>query len=404
MPILDPINLYDFESISKSILPHNVWDYISSGCQDGIALKRNRLMLDSILLRPRFLRDVGKRNLSTTILGEPIKSPVMIAPASRQTLAHPDGEIATARAAATAGTIMALSTSSAKSIEEVAQAAPGPLWFQLFHCGKEETESLIRRAEDSGYKAICLTVDTPIPSDKEADIRNNWRTPPEAYPGNFMHKTTPPTPGNLDSGISEGHHHRPPTVPLTFEQLPWLKSLTRLPIVIKGIRTAEDAELCVKYDIDGIIVSNHGGRQIDCTLSSIETLPEIVTAVNGKAEIYFDSGVRRGSDVLKALAIGAKGVFIGRPIFWGLAVNGQAGVEKVLDILYRELDLVLAYCGFTTVDQIDDAILHLPLEMDYSRIPYIEEIRGLADLHAKGLISRQEFDSKKDSLLGTENQ
>ena len=401
---MEPINLYDFESRAKSTVPHNVWDYISSGSQDGIALKRNRSMLESIFLRPRFLRDVRKRNLSTTILGETIKCPVMIAPASRQIMVHPDGEIATARAAAASGTIMGLSTSSTKSIEEVAQAASGPLWFQLFHCGKEETTSLVRRAEDSGYKAICLTVDTPIPSDKEMDIRNNWRTPAEAYPGNFLYKITSKTPSNLDPGISEGHHMRPPTIPLTFEQLPWLKSLTRLPIVIKGIRTAEDAALCVKYDIDGIVVSNHGGRQIDCTLSSIETLPEVVTAVDGKAEIYFDSGIRRGSDVLKALALGAKGVFIGRPIFWGLAVNGQAGVEKVLDILYRELDLVMAYCGFTSVDQIDDAILHLPLEMEDSRIPYIEEIRGLADLHAKGLISRNEFDSKRESLLGIEKQ
>ena len=164
---MEPINLYDFESRAESTVPHNVWDYISRGSQDGIALKRNRSMLESILLRPRFLRDVRKRNLSTTILGESIKFPIMIAPASRQTMVHPDGEIATARAAAASGTIMGLSTSSTKSIEEVAQAASGPLWFQLFHCGKEETTSLVRRAEDSGYKAICLTVDTPIPSDKE---------------------------------------------------------------------------------------------------------------------------------------------------------------------------------------------------------------------------------------------
>ena len=400
---MEPINLYDFESRAKSTVPHNVWDYISRGSQDGIALKRNRSMLESILLRPRFLRDVRKRNLSTTILGEPIKFPIMIAPASSQTLVHPDGEIATARAAATAGTIMSLSTSSTKSIETVAAAASGPLWFQLFHCGKDQTEDLVKRAEDSGYKAICLTVDTPIVSDKEEDIRNNWQLPPEAYRGNFSHNTLTDIPSQFDSDISEGHG-RPPTIPLTFEQLPWLKSLTRLPLVIKGIRTAEDAALCVEYDVDGIVVSNHGGRQIDCTLSSIETLPEVVAAVNGKAEIYFDSGVRRGSDVLKALALGAKGVLIGRPIFWGLAVNGQAGVEKVLDILYRELDIVLAYCGFTSVDQIDDAILHLPVEMEYSRIPYVEEIRGLADLHSKGLISRKEFDSKRESLLGIEKQ
>jgi len=400
---LDPINLYDFESRAKSTVPHNAWSYISGGSQDGLALKRNRSMLESILLRPRFLRDVRKRNLSTTILGEAIRFPVMIAPASSQTLVHPDGEIATTKAAGTAGTIMSLSTSSTKSIEEVANVASGPLWFQLFHCGREQTEDLVRRAEDSGYKAICLTVDTPIPSHKEVDVRNNWKLPPETYRGNFSHKIATNGPSRLDPGIFEGHG-KPPTIPLTFEQLPWLKSLTRLPLVIKGIRTAEDAALCVKYDIDGIVVSNHGGRQIDCTLSSIETLPEVVAAVNGKAEIYFDSGIRRGSDVIKALALGARGVLIGRPIFWGLAVNGQAGVEKVLDILYRELDLVLAYCGFTSVDQIDDAILHLPVEMEYSRIPYVEEIRGLADLHSKGLISRNEFDSKRESLLGIEKQ
>jgi isopentenyl diphosphate isomerase/L-lactate dehydrogenase-like FMN-dependent dehydrogenase len=193
---------------------------------------------------------------------------------------------------------------------------------------------------------------------------------------------------------------RPPTIPFTFDQLEWLRSLTSLPLVIKGVRTARDAKACINSGADAILVSNHGGRQIDSTLSSIETLPEVVEAVGPGTEVYLDSGIRRGSDVLKALALGARGVFIGRPLFWGLALDGEKGVGQVLEVLHNELDLAMGYCGFTSIDQIDDSILAMPAHFDNAVPSYIAEIKALASLRDDGIITIQEFESKKKRLLG----
>ncbi|MCZ6865845.1 MAG: alpha-hydroxy-acid oxidizing protein [Dehalococcoidia bacterium] len=396
---LKALSLYDFEAQAKLAIPQNIWDFIAGGAQDHITTRRNRAALEAICLRPQFLRDVSHRDLSTTVLGHRISFPVMISPAGGHGLVHPEGDLATARAAGSAGTILNLSTSSTYSMEEVAQVATAPLWFQLYHCGEELTTMLVRRAEDAGYAAICLTVDTPLPSTKEIDTRNEFHRGTKGGDlGNFREDAIkgllPPNSDPVDMW------ERPPTVPLSFSQLEWLRSLTSLPLVIKGIRTAEDARMCVENGVDGILVSNHGGRQIDSTLSSIETLPEIVRAVDDRAEVYLDSGIRRGSDVLKALALGARAVSFGRPLFWGLAMGGEEGVRQVLAILRKELDLAMGYCGATSVDQIDESILALPPNMSNGTPSYIAEIRGLASLRDDGLITNEEFEAKKRQLLG----
>ena len=365
---IDPINLYDFEARAEMALPRHIWDFIQSGaCDEMIATRRNRAALDAISLRPRFLADISERDSSTTVLGKKISFPAMIAPAGNQGIAHPDAELATTKAAGEAGTVMVLSTASSFGMEEVAGVATGPLWFQLYHFGYDLTKMLVARAERAGYLAICLTVDTPVPAYRERDVRNRYVRPRTLQLGNFVGEQ-----GllGLVAGTDELYSWVPPqdVAPLTWDELEWLRSLSSLPLVIKGIRTAEDARMCVEHGVDGILVSNHGGRQVDGTLSSIETLPEIVEAAGGRAEIYLDGGIRRGADVLRALALGARAVLIGRPLFWGLAVGGESGVGKVLELLQQEFDRAMAYCGVTAVDGINRGHVSIPDEAGWVRM------------------------------------
>ena len=362
---MDPINLFDFEARAKQALPRDIWDFIDSGAFDEITTNRNRAALDAIALRPRFLVDVWKRDLSTTVLGQKISFPVMIAPAGHHKIAHPEGELATARAAGAAGTLMVLSSSTNYTMEEVAAVATGPMWSQLTHRGYDLSEMLVRRAEKAGYKAICLTVDNPVHLSKERDLRNRFSTPRGMVMANFMGELGT---FGLVPGTDEAFNWSPPTAPpLTWSEAGWLRSLTSLPLALKGIRTAEDARLCVENGVDAILVSNHGGRQIDGTLSAIETLPEIVEEVKGRAEIYLDGGIRRGTDVLRALSLGARAVLIGRPLFWGLAVDGDAGVRMVLELLRQEFDRAMASCGVTNVEGIDRSLVALPGEAGWVR-------------------------------------
>ena len=359
---LEPINLFDFEARAQQILPPHIWDFIASGAFDGVTVKRNRSAFNAVALRPRFMVDIENRDLSTTILGQKVSFPVMIAPAGGYMMVNADADLAAARAAGDAGTIMALSTGSNYSLEAVSQVATAPLWFQLFHYGRESTELLVRRAEEAGYVAICLTVDIPVPPGlTERDIRNRLVPPEHVKAANFTGEqaklvSIPPTdPTSGDWGL-------PLALPLEWSDVEWLRSLTSLPLVIKGIRTGEDARLCVEHGLDGIGVSNHAGKQIDGTLSSIETLPEIAEAVQGRAELYLDSGIRRGADVLRSLALGARAVLIGRPVFWGLAVDGEDGVRKVLELLRQEFDRAVADCGATDVEGINRSMVALPGE------------------------------------------
>ena len=348
------ISLFDFEARARLCLPHNVWDFIEAGAMDELTTRRNRTAFEALTLRPRLLRDVSERRLSTTVLGTEISLPVMIAPASDHMNAHPDGELATARGAGMSDTLMILSTASNYSMEEVAENSSCPLWFHLFHAGYDLTKTLVERAEASGYKAIVLTVDAPIPSPKERDIRNRYQ---RMFPLGNLRDHLPAEP----RADAQPRWELSSARPLTWMDLPWLRSLTSLPVVLKGIRTAEDAHIAVESGIDGIFVSTQGGRLLDMTMSSIEALPEVVEAVNGRAEVYLDSGVRRGSDVLKALALGARAVAIGRALFWGLAVNGADGVHSILEILREELDRCLAYCGQTSVQNLETNLVGVPV-------------------------------------------
>ncbi len=354
----EPINLFDYEARAKPLLPHNNWEFIEAGAMDEITTARNRSAFEEITLRPRFLIDATERKIATTVLGEAISFPVMISPTDGHGLAHPEGECATARGAGMSKTLMMCSTSSHCSLEEIAAAATGPLWFQLSHRGYAPTENLVRRAEAAGFKAIVLTVDAPIPTPKERDLRNRFVRPGEM--GNFREflKQTTDTGDDMDPPNWE----MPSAPPLTWQEIRWLRSLTNLPIVFKGVRTAEDARLAVEHGANAIMVSTHGGRRMDTTMSSIEALPEIVATTGRRVEIYVDSGVRRGSDVLKALALGATAVSVGRPLYWGLAVNGAEGVHHMLELLREEFNRAMAYCGQNSVDDLEDRLLNIPRE------------------------------------------
>jgi 4-hydroxymandelate oxidase len=352
------MNLYELEEhASKFISPH-AWDFIVGGAQDEVTVKRNRSALEAITLRPRFLEDIANRDLSTTVLGEKISFPVMVAPAGGHQFAHPEGELATAKGTGAANTLMVLATGSNFSIEEVAEVASGPLWFQLYHSKHSTTEMLVRRAEEAGYKAIAITVDTPVSSPIERSARHGTERPIGFNRGNYIGEEAGF--GLTKDTLDSLYFQTDPNIPLTWSELSWMRSITNLPIVLKGIRTAEDAYQAVEHGVDGIWVSNHGARQLDGTLSTIEMLPEIVEVVKDRAEIYLDSGIRRGSDVIKALSLGARAVLVGRPLFWGLCWDGADGVRLMLEILRHEVDLTLGHCGHTSVHTLNPKVVNVP--------------------------------------------
>ena len=333
------INLFDYESLAQARLDSATWGYYAGGSDDEVTLRENRAAFERIRLRPRVLVDVACCDLHTTVLGTPVALPVLIAPTAFHALAHPDGECATARAAGRAGTVMVASSSSNCSLEEIARVAGGPLWFQLYIFNRQNAEELVRRAADAGYCALVLTVDSPRWGNKERARRAGFRTPVK---------------GNVTDQVAAKD-----TIVVTWDDLDWLRSLSSLPILLKGILTAEDALLAVERGVEGIVVSNHGGRQLDGVPATIEVLPEIVEAVNGRCEVYMDGGVRRGTDVLKALALGARAVLVGRPLLWGLAVDGAEGAYQVLDILRAELELALSLAGRPTLASVDRSLVKL---------------------------------------------
>jgi isopentenyl diphosphate isomerase/L-lactate dehydrogenase-like FMN-dependent dehydrogenase len=337
---MDQVNVFDYEKQAATKVDPPAWDFYQGGSEDEVTLQANRQALERIRLRPRVLVDVSKCDLSTSVQGIPIALPVIIAPTAGHGLAHPDAECATARAAQKVGTLMAVSTDSTRSLEDIAAASGGPLWFQLYIHTYEEAEALVRRAEAAGYKGIVLTVDLPRFSKRERDLRHNFERInrerfPLAFKGNANHL--------IGTSAEEDLHYIGDT--LTWETIAWLHSITTLPIIVKGILTGEDAELALKYGANGIIVSNHGGRQLDGAIASIDALPAVIQAVGGRCEVLVDGGIRRGTDILKALALGARAVLLGRPILWGLAAQGQKGVSAILEILRQEFELALALCG-----------------------------------------------------------
>jgi 4-hydroxymandelate oxidase len=354
------IRLADFEPLARAVMEPAAWDYVAGGAWDEITLVDNDAAWRRRRFRPRVLVDVTTVDPSTILLGKPSAIPVAIAPMAVHGLAHPDGEIETARGAAAAGVPFILSTTSSKSIEEVAAGAPGGTrWFQLYvQDDPAVTRSLVERAEDAGYAAIILTVDLAVLGYRDRDRRGGFVMPAL---GNFT--DTPATHGRArregvpDLGAPQRPQDRVLANGLDWTDLATIRTWSSLPLVLKGILTAEDARLAVEHGVDGVVVSNHGARQLDRVSATVDVLAEVVAAVGGRAEVWVDGGVRRGLDIAIARALGAQGVLLGRPILWALAAGGAAGVERAVAILVDEFERALALLGAPTAADITPAHL-----------------------------------------------
>ncbi|XP_010465339.1 PREDICTED: peroxisomal (S)-2-hydroxy-acid oxidase GLO1 isoform X2 [Camelina sativa] len=332
---------------------------------NGLFKRTETLSQGSCDFRPRILIDVSKIDMTTTVLGFKISMPIMVAPTAMQKMAHPDGEYATARAASAAGTIMTLSSWATSSVEEVASTGPGIRFFQLYvYKNRNVVEQLVRRAERAGFKAIALTVDTPRLGRRESDIKNRFTLPPNLTLKNFEGLDLGKMDEAADSGLASyvaGQIDRT----LSWKDVQWLQTITKLPILVKGVLTGEDARIAVQAGAAGIIVSNHGARQLDYVPATISALEEVVKATQGRIPVFLDGGVRRGTDVFKALALGASGIFIGRPVVFSLAAEGEAGVRKVLQMLRDEFELTMALSGCRSLKEISRN--HITTEWDTPR-------------------------------------
>ncbi|XP_030195101.1 2-Hydroxyacid oxidase 1 isoform X1 [Gadus morhua] len=345
----------DYEVDAQKILPKAVYDYYRSGADQQQTLEDNTAAFNRWRLRPRVLRDVSEVDTSCSVLGQPLSAPLCAAATAMQRMAHPDGETATARACKQAQTGMMLSSWATSTIEEVSVASDGGvLWMQLYiYKDRELTLSLVRRAEEAGYKAIFVTVDTPYLGRRWDDVRNRFKLPSHLSMSNFSTESLAFSEGSYgnDSGLAV-YVAKAIDPTLSWDDIAWLKEHTRLPVVVKGILTGEDAKQALSHGVDGILVSNHGGRQLDGVSATLDALEEVVQAVRGRCEVYLDGGVRRGTDVLKALALGARAVFVGRPVLWGLACEGEKGVIDVLTLLKDELRLAMALAGCRSTAEI----------------------------------------------------
>ncbi|KAJ2549406.1 hypothetical protein EV175_004463, partial [Coemansia sp. RSA 1933] len=357
------VSLDDFEKQAALRLDRNALDYYRSGAQDMVTLQENQRAFDRIALRPRILRDVSHVDPSTTVLGAPVSSPICIAPTAMQRMAHADGELATARAAVRKNSCMVLSSWSTTSVEDVANEmdqtkgtgeGTSPRWLQLYvYKDRAATARLIERAQDAGFTAIALTVDTPELGRRLADMRNRFKLPEHLTMANFVDHTKARVEGKGENQSGLAAYVASQIDPtLSWAHVAWVKSIARIPVLVKGVLTAEDAELAVQAGVDGIIVSNHGGRQLDTAPATIDALEEVSRAVRGRVEVFLDGGVRRGTDVLKALALGARAVFIGRPVLWALSCGGEDAVVRMLDLINEEFRLAMALSGCPTVADI----------------------------------------------------
>jgi 4-hydroxymandelate oxidase len=351
--IEDPITVEDFERAAELTLPKMIFDYYAGGAGEEWTLRENRRAFDRWVLRPRVLVDVSEVDLGTSVLGQPVPFPILLAPTALQRMAHRDGELATARAAATLDAIMVVSTIATVSLEEVARTGVRR-WFQLYVMkDRDLTGELVKRAHAAGYSALVLTLDTPLLGRRLRDERNRFAMPPGMGLANLEGTSLPESTGSGLSSFFLDRHD--PSV--DWGDLAWLRSLAPMPLVLKGIVTAEDASRAVDAGADAIVVSNHGGRQLEGATATLDALPEVVEAVAGRLEVLVDGGVRTGTDVLKALGLGARAVLVGRPYLWGLAVAGEDGVRRVLEILRDELELALILAGRPSVAGIDASLV-----------------------------------------------
>lgn len=365
------INLVELEALVESKLVESKladnflapahFDYYRGGACDEITLRRNCQAYQELSIWPRMMVDISQRSMSLTLFGQQLDMPILIAPTAFQGLANVRGELATAAAASRLNTVMTLSTLSNYSIEEVAESAGlanetknrHHLWYQLYvYKDRAITKELVARAEASGYQALVITVDSPLLGRRERDVRNHFTLPPGLRAANLENFALDKIDkSHEDSGLASYIASLYDTS-LTWKDLEWIISLTNLPTLVKGVLRPADALKAIECGVKGIIVSNHGGRQIDTTISTIEALPTVVAAVENKVAVLLDGGIRRGTDVLKALAFGAKAVMIGRPVLWGLVLYGESGVETVLNLLKSEFDLAMGLSGCANLNDI----------------------------------------------------
>ncbi|MHB8512787.1 MAG: alpha-hydroxy acid oxidase [Actinomycetota bacterium] len=359
---MEPVNLHEFEEIARNVLPKPAYDYYAGGADDEITLLENREAFRKRSIAYRVLVDVENRDLSTSLLGIELDHPILLAPTAMQKMAHPDGESATAQGAAEAGALHTVSTISTTPLEDVMKAAPeNPKWFQLYCYGERElTEILIKRAVAAGYKAIVLTVDLPVLGNRERDLRNSFVLPEGLTFANF--EGDAPRPQGSETGeqretVLTSWASDLSTNRLTWDALAWIRERSGLPLILKGIVRADDALKACELGVDGIWVSNHGGRQLDGSIPTLDALEKIAREVKGRTTLIVDGGVRRGTDVLKALALGADAVAIGRPQLWGLAAGGADGVKRVINLLRQELSVAMALAGCPTLDDITSDLI-----------------------------------------------
>jgi isopentenyl diphosphate isomerase/L-lactate dehydrogenase-like FMN-dependent dehydrogenase len=338
---VEPLNLAEYERLAEDVLDPGLFAYYAGGAEDECALRGNEEAWSRWHLRPRVLVDVGEVRTDTTVLGTPVSVPVVLAPLAFEGLAHPQGELAAARAAARAGTVMCLSTFANVAPQELAEAAPkAPRWFQLYWFKDEGvTRALVEQAVAGGFSAIVLTVDAPVVAKRERDLRSTFRVTPDIPVPSLAAALGIPPDGRMEELLTV----MSPSV--TWREIVRLDEMSGLPVVVKGVFTAEDAALACEHGAAALVVSNHGGRQLDAAAPSADVLAEVVDAVAGRIEVYVDGGVRRGSDVVRALALGARAALIGRPALWALAARGEEGVAHILEILRAEVATTLALCG-----------------------------------------------------------
>ncbi|CAH1250984.1 HAO1 [Branchiostoma lanceolatum] len=339
----------DYEDHAREHLPKSVWDYFSSGADDELTLRENQSAFRRLRLRPRFLRDVSTRDLTTTILGEKVDMPIGISPSGLHGLAWQDGSLCIMNAAASMNVCMTLPTFATSTPKELVDVAPSALkWFQLYVTPERDfMKRLIQHVERLGYKALVITIDVPLTGNRRAMTRDGFHVPPHIKIANFGEELKRKYAFPADATDQS----------LSWKDIAWFQSVTTMPIVLKGIMTSEDAELAVQHGVQAVWVSNHGGRQLDSVPATIEVLPEVVRAVRGRVEVYMDGGVRTGTDVMKALALGARAVFVGRPPLWGMAHSGEEGVHHVLQILKDELSLAMALSGCKEIKDINPSLL-----------------------------------------------
>jgi 4-hydroxymandelate oxidase len=360
-----PANVAGYEAAAERALPREVFDYYAGGAEDEQTVRANRAAYSDYALRPRVLVDVSRVDTSVRLLGHTLSSPVLLAPTAFQRLAHPEGELATARAAARTGTLLIASTLSTYRIEDIAAAAGNaPLWLQLYvFRDRTITEELVRRAEAAGCSAICLTASVPVQGNRERDAHNQFTLPAHLEMANFTGMRQATFPGAEGSGLLAFISAEfDPT--FTWRDLEWIRGITSLPIVIKGVMSAEDARLAAEHGAAAVVVSNHGGRQLDGCMATLRALPAVAAAVADRIPVLVDGGIRRGTDVTKALLLGARAVLIGRPYLWGLAVNGEDGVAHVLQILDDEVRRTLALIGAPSLQQLQGDHIATTLRAD----------------------------------------